>query len=191
MGMSRHCRASGRSAAASTTLVEPTRRLTLEPWLRYGRRWSKVKRMKCALMTNAALAATVLLASGVHAQSEIPLPEHPRPDFERAEWVNLNGDWSFRVRQGRQGRGRALVRERAGGVPAHDPRAVPVGLEAVRRPRRGRRSRGTRGPSGCRRAGRGSGSSSSSARPTGRRAAGSTASRSAATRAATRRSSWS
>ena len=25
----------------------------------------------------------------------IPLPEHPRPDFERAEWLNLNGDWQF------------------------------------------------------------------------------------------------
>lgn len=25
----------------------------------------------------------------------IPLPEHPRPDFERAEWVNLNGRWRF------------------------------------------------------------------------------------------------
>ncbi len=26
----------------------------------------------------------------------IPLPEHPRPDFQRAEWHNLNGDWGFR-----------------------------------------------------------------------------------------------
>ena len=25
----------------------------------------------------------------------IPLPEHPRPDFERALWQNLNGHWSF------------------------------------------------------------------------------------------------
>src|SRR5881397_2520144 len=29
-------------------------------------------------------------------QASIPLPEHPRPDFERAEWLNLNGPWSFR-----------------------------------------------------------------------------------------------
>ena len=28
------------------------------------------------------------------AQS-IPLPEHPRPDFERANWLNLNGIWDF------------------------------------------------------------------------------------------------
>jgi len=25
----------------------------------------------------------------------IPLPEHPRPDKERAEWINLNGYWQF------------------------------------------------------------------------------------------------
>ena len=25
----------------------------------------------------------------------IPLPEHPRPDFERANWLNLNGTWDF------------------------------------------------------------------------------------------------
>lgn len=25
----------------------------------------------------------------------IPLPEHPRPDFERAQWQNLNGVWQF------------------------------------------------------------------------------------------------
>lgn len=25
----------------------------------------------------------------------IPLPEHPRPDFQRPNWLNLNGDWAF------------------------------------------------------------------------------------------------
>jgi hypothetical protein len=25
----------------------------------------------------------------------IPLPEHPRPDFERSQWINLNGKWDF------------------------------------------------------------------------------------------------
>ncbi len=25
----------------------------------------------------------------------IPLPEHPRPDFERTNWLNLNGSWDF------------------------------------------------------------------------------------------------
>jgi len=25
----------------------------------------------------------------------IPLPEHPRPDYQRADWLNLNGHWNF------------------------------------------------------------------------------------------------
>ncbi|HVR75546.1 MAG TPA: glycoside hydrolase family 2 TIM barrel-domain containing protein [Planctomycetota bacterium] len=37
-----------------------------------------------------------LLPSALCAEEGIFLPEHPRPDFERAEWVNLNGRWSFR-----------------------------------------------------------------------------------------------
>lgn len=39
------------------------------------------------------MAAAVLTAFGVWGA--IPLPEHPRPDFERVEWVNLNGEWDF------------------------------------------------------------------------------------------------
>ncbi|MDG1572019.1 glycoside hydrolase family 2 TIM barrel-domain containing protein [Robiginitalea sp. M366] len=27
---------------------------------------------------------------------DIPLPEHPRPDFRRPDWINLNGAWEFR-----------------------------------------------------------------------------------------------
>jgi hypothetical protein len=30
------------------------------------------------------------------APETTPLPEHPRPDFERNEWQNLNGAWNFR-----------------------------------------------------------------------------------------------
>lgn len=45
-----------------------------------------------------ALAAAVVLRCGSapeQAQVSIPLPEHPRPDFMRSEWLNLNGQWSF------------------------------------------------------------------------------------------------
>ncbi|MDB4909132.1 MAG: glycoside hydrolase family 2 sugar binding protein [Gemmatimonadetes bacterium] len=45
------------------------------------------------LLLALAMAATTTVAA--HAQS-IPLPEHPRPDFMRADWQNLNGQWSFR-----------------------------------------------------------------------------------------------
>ncbi|MGH7714033.1 MAG: sugar-binding domain-containing protein, partial [Gemmatimonadaceae bacterium] len=41
----------------------------------------------------------VVASSALIAQTPvprtIPLPEHPRPDFERAEWLNLNGHWRF------------------------------------------------------------------------------------------------
>ena len=28
---------------------------------------------------------------------ELPLPEYPRPQFERESWVNLNGKWNYTV----------------------------------------------------------------------------------------------
>ncbi|NBR57417.1 MAG: beta-glucuronidase, partial [Chitinophagia bacterium] len=40
------------------------------------------------------LLVTLFLTIVGHAQT-IPLPEHPRPDFERANWINLNGQWDF------------------------------------------------------------------------------------------------
>jgi Glycosyl hydrolases family 2, sugar binding domain/Glycosyl hydrolases family 2, TIM barrel domain len=30
-------------------------------------------------------------------QPAMPLPEQPRPDFHRSEWLNLNGTWAFRL----------------------------------------------------------------------------------------------
>ena len=36
------------------------------------------------------------LASACAGSDAVPLPEHPRPDFERAQWLNLNGPWQFR-----------------------------------------------------------------------------------------------
>ncbi len=30
------------------------------------------------------------------SSKNIPLPEHPRPDFQRQQWLNLNGPWQFR-----------------------------------------------------------------------------------------------
>ncbi len=36
---------------------------------------------------------TAVIARAGNAQ--IPLPEHPRPEFQRPEWLNLNGRWRF------------------------------------------------------------------------------------------------
>ena len=41
------------------------------------------------------LACSLLLAAFELAAQAIPLPEHPRPDFERPHWANLNGSWGF------------------------------------------------------------------------------------------------
>jgi Glycosyl hydrolases family 2, sugar binding domain/Glycosyl hydrolases family 2/Glycosyl hydrolases family 2, TIM barrel domain len=37
----------------------------------------------------------LLIFKQAYSQENIPLPEHPRPDFERSEWLNLNGNWAF------------------------------------------------------------------------------------------------
>ncbi len=52
--------------------------------------------MKSLPTLSTALAAIVLLAGPARAQPDIPLPEHPRPDFQRPAWLNLNGTWRFR-----------------------------------------------------------------------------------------------
>jgi hypothetical protein len=45
-----------------------------------------------------ALVASLALSGRLTAAGEaIPHPEHPRPDFERKDWLNLNGPWLFRT----------------------------------------------------------------------------------------------
>ncbi|HOY05483.1 MAG TPA: glycoside hydrolase family 2 TIM barrel-domain containing protein [Saprospiraceae bacterium] len=51
-------------------------------------------------MQKTILFFTFLLAlTPLFSQTPIPLPEHPRPDFQRADWQNLNGDWAFEFDQ--------------------------------------------------------------------------------------------
>ena len=48
----------------------------------------------------------LLSAGAAYAQPlavSIPLPEHPRPDFQRAAWINLNGRWQFKFDASDQG----------------------------------------------------------------------------------------
>lgn len=58
-------------------------------------------------MTRFRVAATalclVLSAAFVRGAGTVPLPEHPRPDFERPDWLNLNGWWDFRFDTGDAG----------------------------------------------------------------------------------------
>ena len=47
--------------------------------------------------------ATLLFAAAAFA---VPRAEYPRPQFERADWVNLNGEWSFALDLSASGRDR-------------------------------------------------------------------------------------
>ena len=46
--------------------------------------------------TVIALSLSASLTAQAPVRDSIPLPEHPRPDFERPDWQNLNGEWRFR-----------------------------------------------------------------------------------------------
>ena len=50
--------------------------------------------MKQLKISNLLFTLFLFLSTLINAQ-EIPLAEHPRPDFLRAQWQNLNGDWAF------------------------------------------------------------------------------------------------
>ncbi|MES2734642.1 MAG: sugar-binding domain-containing protein [Bacteroidota bacterium] len=39
----------------------------------------------------------------VQVADSIPLPEHPRPDWQRKDWTNLNGTWAFEFDSTNQG----------------------------------------------------------------------------------------
>ena len=47
--------------------------------------------MKIKMLILVLLSATFL-----YGQQASFLPEHPRPDFERSQWINLNGEWDFK-----------------------------------------------------------------------------------------------
>ena len=73
--------------------------------------------------TRHALVALLTLSMPVRAQEarrdSIPLPEHPRPDFERSQWVNLNGRWDFAFDPRDEG-------ERGGWSAGQLPNARPI-----------------------------------------------------------------
>ena len=47
------------------------------------------------LLLAALLTSIAPVDAQEPASATIPLPEHPRPDLERAQWQNLNGRWEF------------------------------------------------------------------------------------------------
>lgn len=54
------------------------------------------------LISAVALAALMQPLCG-EANAQTPRPEYPRPQFERADWVNLNGTWTYSFDFGKTG----------------------------------------------------------------------------------------
>ncbi|HYE13258.1 MAG TPA: glycoside hydrolase family 2 TIM barrel-domain containing protein [Pyrinomonadaceae bacterium] len=54
-----------------------------------------MKNLRQTLRRLAALAACAVLLAGAAMAQAVPRPEHPRPDFVRADWQTLNGTWEF------------------------------------------------------------------------------------------------
>ncbi|HEX6927096.1 MAG TPA: glycoside hydrolase family 2 TIM barrel-domain containing protein [Longimicrobiaceae bacterium] len=64
--------------------------------MRKTSQWIDLRLARAAsLATFVALAAVAGPAASQDASQDIPLPEHPRPDLQRPDWVNLNGAWNF------------------------------------------------------------------------------------------------
>ena len=55
---------------------------------------------------------TFLLFWCITALWSIPRPEYPRPQFERMDWVNLNGEWTCSFDFGGTGMERESIIER-------------------------------------------------------------------------------
>jgi hypothetical protein len=65
------------------------------------------------MMTHLALlmaGVSLLLCAAAQAGAQsVPRPEHPRPDFQRDTWLNLNGTWQFEVDAKGDGEERGLT----------------------------------------------------------------------------------
>jgi beta-galactosidase/beta-glucuronidase len=78
------------------------------------------------LMGQVLLILGVLASTGVGQTDTklkpVPLAEHPRPDLQRQDWINLNGSWSFRFDDENRGLGQDW---QSGNVPFQEEITVP------------------------------------------------------------------
>jgi beta-galactosidase/beta-glucuronidase len=54
------------------------------------------KKMRISLVLVLLIWSGNLVLGETFSSENIPLSEHPRPDFQRQQWLNLNGPWQFR-----------------------------------------------------------------------------------------------
>lgn len=60
-------------------------------------------------LTASFVCALSISLMAAQTQNAIPRPEHPRPDFQRAGWMNLNGTWQFEIDEKGDGEKRGLM----------------------------------------------------------------------------------
>ncbi|WP_020530109.1 glycoside hydrolase family 2 protein [Flexithrix dorotheae] len=48
-------------------------------------------------MKKRTFSTFILFIISLHLFSQTPRPEHPKPQFEREKWMNLNGEWDFAI----------------------------------------------------------------------------------------------
>jgi beta-galactosidase/beta-glucuronidase len=61
-------------------------------------------------MRNFLFILAILVFSGfVSSAVDIPRPEYPRPQFERSDWINLNGEWTYVFDFGKSGHQRGFT----------------------------------------------------------------------------------
>jgi hypothetical protein len=54
-----------------------------------------MKRVSRNVVACFFVAVVVSVALNASASADVPRPEHPMPQMQRAEWLNLNGTWQF------------------------------------------------------------------------------------------------
>ena len=62
------------------------------------------------LLHRAAATAAAIFTLAYASAEELPRAEYPRPQFERQEWINLNGTWDFEFDFGKSGMDRELFK---------------------------------------------------------------------------------
>ncbi len=69
----------------------------------------KDKQTRLMNSMTAIAAVAVLLTNILGASSDVPRPEHPRPDQQRENWMTLNGEWQFENDKAADGESRGLT----------------------------------------------------------------------------------
>ena len=57
-------------------------------------------------MKNLLLTVALALLSLTSVKADTPRAEYPRPQFERSQWLNLNGTWTYTFDFGKSGNNR-------------------------------------------------------------------------------------